>query len=144
MLRRIGAERKIVILIIALLAVTASAIIVLNRSLFRDGMRSQLTEYQLPLVSDSALAGELEEKFNAIMSSIADVRALVDTIRAGTDEQSGALGSITGAMSQVDKNADETAAQAAEMTGVSSALAAQVQKLRDNIDALGAILAKKR
>ncbi|MCD8141089.1 MAG: cache domain-containing protein [Planctomycetaceae bacterium] len=53
---RIGVGRKIVILIIALLIITAGAVLFINRSMFAQSMRTQLTEYQLPLVSDVALS----------------------------------------------------------------------------------------
>ncbi len=53
---RIGVGRKIVILIVALLIITAGAVLLINRSMFAQSMRTQMTEYQLPLVSDVALS----------------------------------------------------------------------------------------
>lgn len=91
----------------------------------------------------NAIAVGLEEKFNAVMASINDVRKLVEDIRVGTEEQSGSIDKITGAMAQVDQNADHTAAQSTDMTRVSSALSDQVIRLRDHIDALSDILAKR-
>ena len=55
MFRNIGVGRKIVILLVALLTITAGAVILVNRAFFQRSMREQLTEYQLPLVSDYAL-----------------------------------------------------------------------------------------
>ncbi|MDR3077334.1 MAG: methyl-accepting chemotaxis protein [Planctomycetota bacterium] len=56
MFRRISIERKIVILIIALLLVTSAAVIAMNREFYQRGMRAQLVDYQLPLVSENAVA----------------------------------------------------------------------------------------
>lgn len=92
----------------------------------------------------NTIAMALEDKFNAIMASISDVRKLVEEIRIGTTEQSGSIDRITGAMADVDANADHTAAQSAEMTRVSSSLSVQVDAIREHIDALGRILAKRR
>ncbi len=56
MFKRIGVERKIVCLIVILLLITSAAIILLNRTFYQRGMRAQLIDYQLPLVSDSAIS----------------------------------------------------------------------------------------
>ncbi len=56
MFKRIGVEKKIVLLVIALLIVTSAAIILLNRWYYQRDMRAQLVNYQLPLVSDTALS----------------------------------------------------------------------------------------
>ena len=56
MRKRIGIERKIVLLVIVLLAVTSASIIFLNRFYYQRDMRAQVVNYQLPLVSDTALS----------------------------------------------------------------------------------------
>ncbi|MCC8167301.1 MAG: methyl-accepting chemotaxis protein [Planctomycetes bacterium] len=92
----------------------------------------------------NAIAATLEEKFKDIMSSITDVRGLIERISQGTDEQSGAISSITDAMGRVDSISDNTAKQSNEMTRISDDMAELVSQLRKNIDDLGAILVKRR
>ncbi len=106
---------------------------------------SELIEETASRVAEgTAIASELEEKFKAVMASISDIRRLVETIGKDTNEQAGAIGSITSAMNNVDKNAEQTASQSAGMTAISSELANLVANLRADIDGLGAILAKRR
>ena len=90
----------------------------------------------------NAIAGNLEGKFNAIITSMNEVRRLIDMIGRGTDEQSGAIASITDAMSTVDKNSDVTAAQSREMTGISANMATLVDNLHRDIGDLEAVLSK--
>ncbi len=80
-----GVERKIVILIISLLLATSTIIIALNRYAFQEGMRTQLVDYQLPLVSDMALA-----TITTKIKTVADALELlshnpffIDWLRAG-------------------------------------------------------------
>ena len=56
MRKKFGIERKIVLLVVVLLMITATAIIFLNRFYYLRDMRSQMVEYRLPLVSDTALS----------------------------------------------------------------------------------------
>ncbi len=56
MFGKAGIGRKIVILLVAMLVITAGAVILVNRVFFQRTMRRQLSEYQLPLVSETALA----------------------------------------------------------------------------------------
>ena len=91
----------------------------------------------------NGIAGELEEKFSLIMSSMADVSGMIEKIREGTGEQSGAVDSINQAMSLVDKNSDSTARASGEMTDVSAKMAKLVDDVQENIDQLGSLLGKR-
>ncbi len=115
------------------------------------GRSAQATKETAALIEETgrrvsegtAIAAELEEKFNAVMRSIADIRKLIEVIGANTDEQAGTINDITTAMMQVDTNADETMAQSAGMTNISAELAGLVTNLRNDINDLGAILARR-
>ncbi len=63
MFKRIGIERKILILIIFLLVVTSAAVILVNRYFYQRDMRYQNEAIQLPLLSDNILAAMDKEIF---------------------------------------------------------------------------------
>lgn len=89
MFRRIGVGRKIVILIVALLIITAGAVLLINRSLFQESMRNQLTEYQLPLVSENTLSTVSTRilRVRDALSLLAVNPYFVDWLRAGEPEE---------------------------------------------------------
>ncbi len=86
-MRRVSITKKIVFLIIIILAVTSAAIIAINGLFFRRDMKKQLTSIQLPLVSDKILA----EVDRAVNEPTRGVMLLVnnpfflDWIRSGED-----------------------------------------------------------
>ncbi|MCC8108805.1 MAG: methyl-accepting chemotaxis protein [Planctomycetes bacterium] len=115
------------------------------------GRSAQATKDTTQLISDTidrigegnAIAQSLEEQFKAIITSLDDVRAMLDKISRSTGEQSGSISSITSAMAKVDSISNDTAKQSAAMTAISGDLATLVDNLRRNIDDLGSILAKR-
>ena len=112
------------------------------------GRSAQATQDSAALIGETtrriaegnAIASELLEKFSSVMSSISEVRTMIDKIGQGTEEQSGAIASITEAMAQVDGSSGNTARQAEEMSKISSAMADLVNDLREDIADLEAML----
>ncbi len=88
MFRRIGIERKILVLIIFLLIVTSAAVILVNRYFYQRDMRYQNEAIQLPLLSDNILAAMDKEIFEPTraIQLLVDNPFFRDWIKAGEDE----------------------------------------------------------
>lgn len=103
-----------------------------------------LIEETVNRVTDGTkIAEEMEGKFKSVMDSIKEIQQTIDRIGKGTNEQGGAIDNINDAMTQVDSNSDNTLKEANAMTGISANMDDVVHHLRQNIQALGDILARK-
>ncbi len=103
-----------------------------------------LIEETTSRVSDGlTIAADMENKFKAVMDSIAALRQIVERIGQSTSEQSEAVENINTAMTQVDKSSTNTAHEVHSMTGISANMVEVVESLRVNIQTLDGLLAKR-
>ncbi len=88
----------------------------------------------------TAIADELGEKFDAIISSIRQIKDMTTEIDHATAEQTHGIEQVNHAIGQVDGCSREANSQAVAMTRISAQMAERVEYLGASIDVLGSLL----